>query len=471
LDNHGFNDIYIVELYGCLLRLEIKVLDPSSLSGMKEARMKKHPRVLIGFTCLILIVINLVACETLRKPVASQKVLMSQIKRDTAPMVTLVDSRELVRDNSAFALDFYKAVRGQDGNLVFSPYSLSLALAMTYAGAAGDTQAQMAKVMQFTLPQDRLHPAFNALDIQLTRSEESTDDSQPFQMNIANSLWGQQGYPFLQGFLDRLALNYGAGLRLLDFKEEPESARLAINQWVSQQTKEKIKDLIPQGAIDDLTRLVLANAIYFKADWSYPFQKEYTKDQPFYKLDGSQVSVAMMTFLLPKEIPYVAGEGFQTIELSYAGDTASMVILVPNAGTFPQFEAGLNFHQLDQIIRSLELRTVALVLPKFKYEAKFEVKNILEGMGMTDAFDPDRADFSGMDGSRTLSIRQVFHKAFVSVDEKGTEAAAASAVLVAPTALLQPDIQLTVNRPFIFIIRDKPSGAFLFIGRVVNPAQ
>jgi len=425
---------------------------------------------------LALLAAILAACAPAGPAVPTQaspgKVLQSEVRRQASPDVPPADLQELAARNSSFALDFYQAVRGRDGNLFYSPYSLSLALAMTYAGARGETEAQMAQVLNFSLPQERLHPAINALDQDLVVQDQPADaeQPQPFQLSIANSLWGQQDYAFLPEYLDQLARNYGAGLRLLDFANAPEPSRQVINEWVSQETRDKIRNLIPQGAIDVMTRLVLANAIYFKADWLFPFEANATREGSFNLLDGSQVQTPMMSFKHPNQLPYLAGEGFQAVELPYVGDAVSMLVLVPDSGNFSEFESGLDATKLDSILAGLQPRTVALSLPKFSFESKYDLKDTLAGMGMPAAFDPGQADFSGMDGSKSLYIGNVFHKAFVAVDEKGTEAAAATAVVMELAAVpLGPDVVLTVDRPFIFVIRHNPTGSLLFVGRLLEP--
>ena len=221
---------------------------------------------------------------------AQAQVIQSKAQREGAPNVAPADVEALVAGNSAFAFDLYQALADEGGNLFFSPFSISAALAMTYAGARGETEQQMAHTLHFALPHERLHPAFNALDAALV----GRDQGEGFQLRIANALWGQTGYSFLEAFLDVLAVNYGAGLRLLDFAADPEGARQAINDWVSEQTEERIKDLIPQGGVDAATRLVLANAIYFFGEWAHPFDASRTRDGVFHTLDGSEAQVPMI---------------------------------------------------------------------------------------------------------------------------------------------------------------------------------
>ena len=401
-------------------------------------------------------------------PVASSPDLLFSTKaRISSPAAPAADQGELAQGNNAFAMDLYHTLPAQE-NLFFSPFSISQALAMTYAGARGQTEQQMAKTLHFTLPQGRLHPAFNALDLALQPADAQAAEGS-FQLNIANSLWGQKGYAFQPAFLDLLAENYGAGLRLADFQAAPEPARQAINQWVSDQTKDKINDLIPAGAITPDTRLVLANAIYFYAKWLYPFDPSLTQPGDFNLMDGTTVSVPMMSLGRVTGLRYAAGSGYQAVELPYAGDKTALTLIVPDAGRFAEVQSALTASELESLWGSLETKQVELSLPKFKYESSFSLGKTLGQLGMSDALTPGAADFSGMDGSRDLFISDILHKAVVAVDEDGTEAAAATAVVVGITSLPVIDVQLTVDRPFIFAIRDTQSGAMLFLGQVVNP--
>jgi len=242
---------------------------------------------------------------------------------------------------------------------------------------------------------------------------------------------------------------------------------VTINNWVSDQTEGRIEDLIPQGLIDTWTRLVLTNAIYFNAAWQYPFDEDATYDGTFYLLNGDEITVPMMR--QTEWFGYGEGDGYQAVELPYDGGELSMVILLPTAGYFASFEDLLDAQWLDEIVGRLERREVALTMPKFKFESDFMLGETLAAMGMPDAFLWEVADFSGMTGNRDLFIRDVIHKAFVSVDEAGTEAAAATA-LVMPTAMPPGELaEVTVDRPFVFLIHDR-TGTVLFVGRVVNPS-
>ena len=394
----------------------------------------------------------------------------SEKTRVTVPVTTDSELSDLVRGNNAFAFDLYQKLREEEsGNLFYSPYSISLALAMTYAGARGETERQISNTLHFILPQDKFHPAFNALDLQLTsRGEESSGkDGKGFRLNIANAIWGQQGYDFLQDFLDKLAENYGAGMKIANFTEAPENSRVAINDWVAQQTEEKIKDLIPSGAIDNLTRLVLTNAIYFNAAWLYTFDEKATAEGDFHLLNGSSIKVPMMR--QTESFGYASGTGYQTVELLYDGSEMSMIILLPDKGNFDTFENTLNAELVSQISGDLSREHVELTMPSFEFEAQFKLGATLKKLGMSDAFDQQLADFSGMDGRKDLSISDAFHKAFVLVNENGTEAAAATAVVVGVKSVPPPPIVVAVDRPFIFLIRDIATNTTLFVGRVMDP--
>ncbi len=399
---------------------------------------------------------------------ADVSLAVSDRPRDLNPAVAPNDLAALADGNEAFAFDLYHVLAADEGNLFFSPYSISVALAMTYAGAAGDTASQMAEALHFSLPPEQLHAAFNAYSLDLQARAEAEVEGTPFELSIANSLWGQQGFPFRPEFLDLLAENYGAGMRLVDYASDPEAARQAINQWVSDETRQRIQDLIPGGAIDAMTRLVLANAIYFKAEWLHQFDPDVTAPAPFHLLDGSTVDVPMMHQQEP--YGYALGDGFQAVELPYQNGDASMLVILPDEGQFQAVEGSLSPAMIQAVMDDLAYGPVILSLPKFTYESAFGLNDALRALGMVDAFEADRADFSGMDGDRDLYIGSVVHKAFVSVDENGTEAAAATAVIMQVTSALPGEpIVLTVDRPFLFLIRDTRTGGILFVGRVVAP--
>jgi serpin B len=412
---------------------------------------------------MVMVMVGLGACSP-----TGGGVIQSDKPHETAPKVGATDLDTLVNGNNAFAFDLYQELKSEEGNLFYSPYSISMALAMTYAGARTETETQMADALDFLLAQDRLHPAFNELALELDSRGEGAQgkDGEGFRLNIVNAIWGQKDYNFLTDFLDVLAVNYGAGLRVLDFMGAPEESRVTINDWVADQTEGRIEDLIPPGLINSLTRLVLTNAIYFNAAWLNPFDEDITRDGDFYLLDGSQVTVPMMS--QSEHLGYAEGDGYVAVELPYDGEELSMVILLPDSGQFEAFESSLSAEPVAGIIESLDYREVDLTMPKFEFDSEFSLSAALSALGMPIAFTTG-ADFSGMTGNHDLYIADVVHQAFVSVDEAGTEAAAATAVVMELTAI--PDVvEVTVDRPFIFFIRDIETGTILFVGRTLNPS-
>ncbi len=383
----------------------------------------------------------------------------------------------LVHGNSAFAFDLYRALGSGGGNLLFSPHSVSAALAMAYAGGRGDTERQMAATLHFYLPQERLHPAFGALGLALADRTQKEEEDAEFLLNVAGSVWAQEGHGLLSGYIDTLAQSHGEGVRPADFARDPEAARARINDWVAGETGEGITDLIPPGAVTALTRLVLADAIHLRAAWESAFDERATRDRPFHLLDESIRDVPMMR--QQADLRYGRGDGYQAAELPYQGGDLAMTILVPESGRFGEFEASLTGETARSILDGLKHELVRLTMPGFEIESAFSLPDTLSAMGMPDAFDDGAADFSGMDGRHCeargdicLLISDALHKAFISVDEAGTEAAAATAVIIGVTRAEQvaPEpIEMVVDRPFVFIIRHGPTGAILFVGRVLDP--
>jgi len=390
------------------------------------------------------------------------QVIQSSQPRDTSPDVPGEDLDVLIGGNTDFALGMYRHLIGQSENLFYSPLSISLALAMTYGGARGDTATAMADAMRFRLPSEKLHPAFNALDLSLSNRGS---DPETFELHIANAIWGQQDYVFLEGYLDLLAIHYGAAMRLLDFVNAPDQSRQIINRWVEDQTNNRIQDLLPPTSITPMTVLVLTNAIYFNAKWQTQFPSEGTSDGPFTRPDGTVVGVPMMRETMT--VPYATGDGYQAIELPYLMDDFSMLILLPDSGRYEALEDALTTEQLSGIVGDLSPEQMALIMPKFSFTSEFNLNDALTALGMGIAFSGN-ADLSGMDGTRNLFISDVVHKAFVAVDEEGTEAAAATGVVVGRTSL--PSLEVRVDRPFIFVIRDRATGSLLFMGRVLDPS-
>jgi serpin B len=410
-------------------------------------------------------------------------VAVSSEARISSPDVPADDLRTLADGNNAFAFDLYSAIRDGEDNLLYSPYSISVALAMVYAGARGDTQEQMADTLHFTLPQERLHPAFNALDLDLgSRSHATVHDESgkeveevAFQLEIANAVWGQTGYPFRPEYLDLLALNYGAGVRLVDFRANASAAVDAINQWISEATKDRIRNIVDTIPTD--TRLVLANAIYFNAHWDLPFDEADTADEPFHLLAGEEEIVPMMH--QTDRFLYTEGDGYQAIQLPYLNREVAMVIVLPTVGRFHEIEERLTGDWVQDVLTGFQMDKVILTMPKFRYETPvISLGRTLSAMGMPDAFSPDDADFSGITEPQAglpLFIGEVLHKAFIDVNEQRTEAAAATIVIMPPGAAPErptepPPIVMKIDRPFVFLIRDFKTDTILFIGRVMNPS-
>jgi serpin B len=348
---------------------------------------------------------------------------------------------------------------------------------MLYGGAKGDTEAQMADCLVFNLPQAFVHSGFNYLDLALSsRAKLQDNPGNPeisgdiFNLNISNAIWLQQGYPVLSDYLDNLALNYGAGIYLLDFMTQPEPSRLAINEWVARQTEDRIQNLLPAKSIDILTRMVLTNTIYFNAYWVDPFKVENTKAEPFYPLSDSAVTADMMH--QTEYFRYAVGDNYQAVELPYWSDqkAMAMVLLVPDAGQFEAFEAGLNGNQIASINSQLQSTYIDLAMPKWEYRSSFNLKAVLSDLGMTDVFIEELADLSGINGHRELFASDVIHQAFVKVNEAGTEAAAATAIPVAGSGLPPVPVEVNIDRPFIFLIHDRPTGTVIFLGRVLDPS-
>lgn len=382
------------------------------------------------------------------------------------PKVSEEAMQELVAGNTQFALDLYTKVSGESENIFYSPFSVSEALAMVSAGARGETADQMLKTLHLSQDKDALHPAFNALDSHLMNLGEKPrkPESEPFELTVANSIWGQNGEEFNTVFLETLAANYGAGLNTLDFISAPEASRETINEWVEEKTQERIEDLLPKGSVNSRTRLVLANAIYFKASWMAAFQEESTKPGKFTLRDGSTVETDLMH--QSANFDYAQMDGFKAIALPYDGGDVSMLVMLPK--NLDKFEKSLSAKTLNDTVAALKKKHVTLTLPEFEFTVPLTLTKTLQDMGMVDAFGGS-ADFSGMTDADDLRISEVIHKAYVSVDEAGTEAAAATAVTMRATSMPIDPVQFTADKPFVFVIRDNKTGSLLFVGRLANP--
>lgn len=375
------------------------------------------------------------------------------------------DINILVSGNNTFALDLYRKLSEEKGNLFFSPYSISSALAMTYAGARKETAKQMASTLHFTLSQKRLHPAFYNL------SKLLKPNNKDYQLSIANALWGQKGYTFLQNFLDITNRYYEAGFKEVDYINDiaREQTRQTINSWVENKTNGKIKNLISPRDLTSLTRLVLTNAIYFKGKWEFQFKPEDTKTMPFYITEKDTVDTPMM--YQRAEFKYTEDNDVQVLELPYTGGDISMVIILPKTEVLlSNVEKELSMERLNSWLSKLSKQEVDVYIPRFKLEKRFILNEPLQKLGMIDAFDEERANFSGITVQSKLYITSVIHQAFVEVNEEGTEAAAATAVIMGTKAVISRPV-FQANRPFIFFIRDLRSGSILFIGRLVTPEK
>ncbi len=374
----------------------------------------------------------------------------------------------LARTNAQFALKLYDLLKEDEGSLFFSPYSISTALAMTYAGARAETARQMAQALRFFQEQSDLHPAFAKLAARM----EEIQDAGEVTLSVANSLWPQQDYPFLEEYMALLEEFYGTSVTPVDYRNATEAARLAINAWVEEKTEEKIKDLIAPDVLDPLTRLVLVNAIYFKGDWKIPFDPDQTDEAPFYVSGEETVDVLMM--FQTGRFSYAEAGVVKALELPYAGGDISMLILLPREkGRIDMVEDALadrsGWLWLNEVIRAMRAREVEVYLPRFRLE--WGVRSLvpeLKALGMDDAFGGD-ADFSGMDGTGNLLISDVLHKAFVEVNEEGTEAAAATAVIMMEMAMPAPPPVFRADHPFLFLIRENSTGSILFMGRMSRP--
>jgi serpin B len=396
----------------------------------------------------------------------------SSLTRVTDPQVSEADQATLAADNAGFALDAYHKIAAEHANLVFSPASVSIALSMAYAGAAGTTASEMASALHFTLPAERLYPAFDSLDLNLASrgQDKKSIDGGPMQVKIVNAAWAERTYQFRSEYLDILAANFGAGLNLVDFVKNWESARITINDWVAGQTNDRIQDLLPEGSLDTLTRLVLTNAVYLNAAWKEPFDPDHTSDSTFTLLNGNAIKTKFMGTHLGAARA-IEGDGFRAVALPYDDERLSMLLLVPDSGTFETFETSLNASKLNSIVAGLVAQPVNLGMPRFRTETAQDFAPILGSLGMHAAFQPGVADFSGMDGTQYLYISMVLHKAFIDVGEKGTEAAAATAVVASGGAAPPTGINIYADHPFIYILRDEPTGAILFMGRVLDPSK
>ncbi|MEO2015312.1 MAG: serpin family protein [Fuerstiella sp.] len=383
---------------------------------------------------------------------------------------TTMDVSGIVEGGNQFAFDLYQELRSEEGNLFFSPSSISTALAMTYAGAAGETEAEMAKTLHFQMPKDQLHDGMHALQAYWT----TPDKQKGIRLNLANRLWGNEGYEFLPEFLTVTREKYGAELARLNFAQT-EDARQTINGWIEDQTEDKITELLPAGVLSADTKLVLTNAVYFHGTWSDPFKKDRTKEDDFHLTATDKIKVPIMHRW--DEFRYGAADDLQILELPYGDGSLSMVVLLPQEiGGLANLETKLTLQNLQRWMTSVKHEDeVKVYLPRFKTTSQFQMADTLKAMGMELAFNGNTANFLGMTGGRDLFISEVIHKAFVDVNEEGTEAAAATAIIMEPPSApfeepKEPPV-FRADHPFVFMIRDNRNGAIMFLGRITNPLE
>lgn len=396
-----------------------------------------------------------VACTTAADGPPGAVVAGAPTARDTSPGTDAADVGEAVAGTTELALDLYRVMAAEAGNRSLSPYSVALGLAVVYAGARGTTAAEMREVLHFTLPAERLHPALNHLDLAVAAAA----DHDGVELAVADRTWRRTGLGVEQAFAHVLAREYGAPMGELDFSADPEAARGAVNGWVAERTAGRVPELFPAGTITPDTALVLANAVHLDAAWWFPFNPDLTRREPFHG-PGGTVTVDMMHF--NEYLPSGSGDGWAAVELPYAGEELSMVVIVPD--DLGRFEAALDADLLAEVLGAIADGGIHLSLPRFEVSDHSDLEVVLRQLGMRAAFG-DGADFSGMTGDRSLWLDAVHHESFVKVDEEGTEAAAATGSAMAdshgPTVV--------VDRPFLYLVRDRGTGALLFLGRVVDP--
>ncbi len=382
------------------------------------------------------------------------------------------DLQALSDANRAFAWSFYDSLRKTDGNIIFSPFSLSMALSMTLAGAEGETEKAMMNTLQLSMSEGDLHQTFSAITEAIKSSEVATSaiEGDNFELNISNSIWGQEGYGFKDSFLNLLANNYEAGIFNVDFLNDPDVSQQIINKWIENETRGKIKELIPPDAITELTRLILANAIYFKGSWLNAFNDALTQSGDFTTLGEEIISVDMMNSN-GNSFNYMRSKNLQAITLPYLSHDFAMTLIIPNQGSFTSVEEGLSSGFIDNWFDEMRYEKVNLMMPRFDFETTIDASEILKSLGMGLAFDPEKANFLGMSEEEGLYITDVLQKATITVDEEGTEAAAATAVImgIKSMPIENEPITLIIDRPFLFLIQHLPTDSILFMGRVLEP--
>jgi serpin B len=374
------------------------------------------------------------------------------------PSAALPETREAPGGASAlneFSAALSRALAEEEGNYFFSPYSIRTALAMAYAGAEGETARQMEEVLGFASKEQLADSALTKL---------IGESSGEFLFRTVNAVWAQRGSRYRPAYEQVLTETFSSSLNRADFKDSPESARAQINQWAYEATESRISDLLPPGSVTRDTSLVLADAVFFRAAWEVPFLEERTRPDHFHLQDGTAVSVPMMRGSL--SAGYLLSADMTAVELPYTGGEFSLLLLMP--ADLPEYERTLSGKLIGEVTERLDFGSVELTLPRFTFTSEYALKPLLSRMGLWIPFS-GQADFSGMSAEEKLFISDVHHKAFIAVDEAGTEAAAATAVVMAKTSLpVQPAI-VVFDRPFLLFIRERETGAVLFSGRILDP--
>ncbi|MCI4444707.1 MAG: serpin family protein [Candidatus Aminicenantes bacterium] len=428
--------------------------------------MKNHFNQAIVFSFVILIIAGFSGPkfykgEMLKRSGNNSVLSLSQEKKlESEP-----DINSVVNSSNQFAFDLYSNLKGKEGNIFFSPYSLSTAMAMTYEGARGQTAEEIRQVFHYPEDIEILRRGYAGIINQINKKDKK------YELRTANALWAQKSYPFLPEYFKTVEKYYGGKVTNVDFVRDTENSRLTINKWIEEQTRNRIKDLIPQGVITSLTRLVLTNAIYFKGNWETQFPKQNTKEADFKVSADKKVRVPMM-FIGGRKFNYTENEALQLLELPYAGNELSMLVLLPR-NELSEVEPYLKPDKIQDLMKGMRQEEVDVYLPRFKFETKYLMggeKGILGRMGMPTAFSEMRADFSGMTGKPDLYITEVVHQAFVEVNEEGTEAAAATGIIMGAKAVLMKKV-FRADHPCIFFIQEKRTGAILFFGRVMEPTR
>lgn len=427
-----------------------------------------YPSSILSIGLSFLLGTSLAACgaeSPERTNAEGHTTLASSLTRDTEPNVPAADFDALTSGNRSFALELYQTLEKGDENVLISPHSIQTAFGLLHAGAANQTETEIETGLHFNLSGEAVYPAMNKLGLELeARNWPGNEDKDPVELYVANNFWGQEGYAWKDSYLDRIMVHYGAGIEALDLQGSPEPSRKIINDFVQDFTKGRIKDLLPEGAIASDSIAVLTNALYFKAPWANAFEEFATSDQSFTNLDGSSSTVKLMS--QTESGGYYADNELEALELNYANNELSMVFILPAEGQFETFEQSLNDDLLEVIIDGLEPKLGTIQIPRFTFESQYQLKAPLSAMGMTSIF--ASADLSQMIEGGNLYVDEVFHKTFIAVDEQGTEAAAATAIVVGETSAPMPEFEFRADRPFFIAIRDKVTGTFLFFGRVAQ---